>query len=245
MINPLVLHRVVADRVECFEDIPETIFKGLLANGAAGFTTMDRAAGGEDSESLICLTFDDGNSSDFERVYPALQARKASATFFVVPDWLGRAGFLTRAQVRELHAGGMQVGSHSMTHQNLRHAPAAVRQRELTDSRKYLEDLIGAPVTTFAFPYGAESPGAIRAVFEAGYVRCCTSRHGIAQLANSVWPRNSINSRTSVGAGYRALRAGAATRLMWTLEDAAKSMVKRQFPRLYPAVRTAASVLRR
>src|SRR5437016_578259 len=60
----------------------------------------------------VLVTFDDSNISDFEMALPALQARGMKAHFYVVSDLIGKKGFLSATQVRELHAAGMVIGNH-------------------------------------------------------------------------------------------------------------------------------------
>lgn len=57
-------------------------------------------------------------------------------------------------QVRALHAAGMAVGAHTVTHPILSEIPAARARHEMAASRARLEHIIGAPVRLFAYPNG-------------------------------------------------------------------------------------------
>jgi len=57
-------------------------------------------------------------------------------------------------QVRALHAKGMQVGAHTLTHPILAGLPRAAARREMLDSKHTLEALLQVPVRTFAYPNG-------------------------------------------------------------------------------------------
>ncbi len=61
---------------------------------------------------------------------------------------------MTDQQVRELHAAGVEIGAHTVSHPILRNLADDVAYRELSESRHYLEKLLDAPVTLFAYPNG-------------------------------------------------------------------------------------------
>ena len=237
MINPLVLHKICDRQIDQFEDVLASTLMDILAERGYHFSTLDELPHAPNAEMRVCLTFDDGNSSDFNFVLPALRKHSARATFFIVTKWLDQPGFLTSAQVRELHCSGMQIGSHSMSHPDFRKLTVAQQNGELVESRKILEDLTGAEITSFAFPYGFKNKPAITAVLAAGYRYCCTSAHGVLSCPAMVMPRNSIHSGMSTAEVRRVLAARSGMRLAWRLEDAGKAALKSSFPRVYPAIR--------
>jgi peptidoglycan/xylan/chitin deacetylase (PgdA/CDA1 family) len=61
---------------------------------------------------------------------------------------------LSEAQVRQLHAAGIQIGAHTVTHPILTAINDDAARREIMESRRCLESLIGAPVKYFAYPNG-------------------------------------------------------------------------------------------
>ena len=237
MINLLIFHKICDQRTEQFEDVSLVILKDILADRCYEFPTIDELRNSTVARKQVGLTFDDGNSSDFHLVFPVLREHFARATFFVVTRWLDQPGFLTTKQVRELHRAGMQIGSHSSSHPDFRKLSTAERSRELEESRKTLEDITGAVISTFAFPYGFEPEDAIDAVMAAGYSHCCTSRHGVMRGMTSVMPRNSINSGMTPDAVRRVLAAEWDTRLVWKLEDTGKAALKSSLPHAYPTIR--------
>ena len=91
---------------------------------------------------------------------------------------------LTWDEVREMHALGMTIGSHTMTHPNLPSAGIADARQELAASKRRLEEEIGAPVTMFSYPNGGADRYLTRevqqAVKEAGYAAATTSRNAFA-----------------------------------------------------------------
>lgn len=56
--------------------------------------------------------------------------------------------------VKTLHAAGMEIGGHTVTHPILNSLDATSARDEMADGRSQLEDIIGEKVTLFAYPNG-------------------------------------------------------------------------------------------
>src|ERR1700745_1878029 len=68
------------------------------------------------SENTVCITFDDGAETDLISAAPLLHKLKFGATSYITVEFLGKPGYMSPAQVRELHAAGFEIGCHSLTH---------------------------------------------------------------------------------------------------------------------------------
>ncbi len=125
----------------------------------------------------IAITFDDAHADNREVAALALAEAGMAATVFVVSDWVGRPGYCSWSQLRELHELGWSVQSHTASHPFLSTlAPDALR-RELYTPRREIEDRVGAAVTTLALPNGDWPRPRWRALIaEAGYTLVATSR---------------------------------------------------------------------
>jgi peptidoglycan/xylan/chitin deacetylase (PgdA/CDA1 family) len=92
---------------------------------------------------------------------------------------------LTWNEIREMHALGMTIGSHTMTHPNLPSAGLDAARQQLTDSKARLEAEIDAPVTMFSYPNGGAeryfTPAIKDLVREAGYRAATTSKNAFAR----------------------------------------------------------------
>jgi peptidoglycan/xylan/chitin deacetylase (PgdA/CDA1 family) len=91
---------------------------------------------------------------------------------------LGEPGYMTRTQLLEMVAAGIVVGAHSRTHADLRACDPAALEREVRGSKEDLENLIGKPVTSFAYPTGLLNDQVVAAVSAAGFVTAVTTRPG-------------------------------------------------------------------
>jgi peptidoglycan/xylan/chitin deacetylase (PgdA/CDA1 family) len=134
-----------------------------------------RVARGEGG-GWAALTFDDGFADNLHTLLPILREAGIPATVFVVSGWLGRAHpyaprarILEADEVRELHAHGVEIGGHTVTHPDLTTLPRDAARHELRQGREELEALIGAPVRVAAYPFGRAGPETIAACAAAGF----------------------------------------------------------------------------
>ncbi len=84
---------------------------------------------------------------------------------------------MSPAQVRELDAAGIEIGSHGHRHVTLDTLPFAQAAQQIDTSKAVLEDILGHAVTTFAYPFGYHT-GRIKAHLRASGF---TSASGVKQ----------------------------------------------------------------
>ena len=149
----------------------------LRDEGYAGHSL--RAALQPGAERVVAITFDDGDTGQFERGFRALAERGMTATFFVTTDWIGRSGYVSWDQLREMRAGGMEVQSHSRSHPFLSELGAADVTAELRGSKETLDAGLGQNTDMLALPGGDWPRRALRhLIAAAGYRVVATSRWG-------------------------------------------------------------------
>jgi peptidoglycan/xylan/chitin deacetylase (PgdA/CDA1 family) len=184
---------------------------GLLARlGLRGCSMRELL--GDPGPRKVGLTFDDGYRDFRTTALPLLREHGFTATVFVLAGRLGgdngweHAGpvkpLLTRAEVREVAAAGMEIGSHGLRHRELPAVPEDELGAEVAESRAVLEDLVAEPVTGFCYPYGACGPRELDAVRAAGY------GYGAAVGAPPL-PRQWAYPRTYAGEKDTAARLAA------------------------------------
>jgi peptidoglycan/xylan/chitin deacetylase (PgdA/CDA1 family) len=114
---------------------------------------------GEEMQGVVAFTFDDGpNPETTPAVIDALQKYDIPATFFIVTQrLLGKHGEKGREILHRELAAGFTVGSHSVTHPNLKHAAGAQITKEIDNSFRTLSKEANRTIGLFRPPYGALS----------------------------------------------------------------------------------------
>lgn len=142
------------------------------------------AAGRHDSRHVV-FTFDDGNRTDAMVALPLLQEFGFSATFFITTDWIGNRGFVTKEDIRELHAAGMELGSHGHTHRYFNEMSTNELAKELALSTATLSEITGSPVLSLGAPGGRLHPQLETAARRNRIETICTSRFGLLTADSS------------------------------------------------------------
>lgn len=146
-------------------------------------TSHFAALNGEKSaiQRPVILSFDDCYKHLFDFAIPELVKRKMKAVFYMPTAYIGgynswdaakgaaRLDLMNESDLRELVSLGMEVGSHSHTHSDLRNLSPKQLQEELTGSKQLLEEITGCRVCSFAYPYGYVPSGYKEALTVAGY----------------------------------------------------------------------------
>jgi len=117
--------------------------------------------------AAITTSWDDGHPLDLKLA--RLLANYGLKGTFYVPTEYSEWPLMTRSEILELDRMGMEIGSHTVNHAILPQLTEPHARRELTDSRKTLEDLLGKPVPAFCFPKGRFNSRTCSLVREAGY----------------------------------------------------------------------------
>jgi peptidoglycan/xylan/chitin deacetylase (PgdA/CDA1 family) len=134
----------------------EAHLEAVATSGArAGLTVAQALARAPDGRHAVVLTFDDGGCSAISEIAPRLEARGWRGYFFMTTSRIAAPGFLNGAELRELHARGHVIGSHSHTHPTRMSAcsPESLRA-EWADSIARLSDVLGSVVEVASVPGG-------------------------------------------------------------------------------------------
>ena len=135
-------------------------------------------AAGELRARRVVLTFDDAWADNHAHALGPLNRHRLPATLYAPSRLLGKPGYMTRSQLLEMDADGVTIGAHSRTHPDLRACSPSELESEVRGSKEDLEDLLGKPVTSFAYPTGLTNDRVVAAVAAAGFTSAVTTRPG-------------------------------------------------------------------
>jgi len=137
-------------------------------------------AAGSAANGLGSISFDDGLVKTAREAIPDMLDRGMACTIFVPTGLMGRAHpdvedelILTGEEIQELAGEGVEIGAHTVDHLWLPGMSYADKLDQMRRSRATLEDLLGKPVTSMAYPYGGHDAETVRAAQEAGFELAC------------------------------------------------------------------------
>jgi peptidoglycan/xylan/chitin deacetylase (PgdA/CDA1 family) len=209
----LTFHKIAAPPAKTIDPFEYTtalqLETKLAALRAAGFQPSQLGESNLRSRGTFVVTFDDGYANVAEAALPVLERQKISAIEFLIAgklgghnDWDVAKGdvpqpLMDATQVRTWLAAGHQIGSHSLTHPNLRKFPLSQAREEITASKKRLEDMFGVAVEHFCYPYGSYNEAIRDLVAEAGYKTACTVVQGVPLPGDSPFELKRITPLTA------------------------------------------------
>ena len=143
------------------------------------------SGGGFPSRSVV-LTFDDGYGDFYTNGYPVLRQYGFAATVFMISGEVGKAGYLTADQLRDISSGGVEVEDHTVTHPHLGKLSYDAQLGELSDSRTALQGITGGTVQDIAYPYGEFGENTLRAARALGYRMGFKMQGGWAAVGDNI-----------------------------------------------------------
>ena len=172
--NPLRIlsaHRVIDETCAASEKDREDLRRGCLTKtqfaAAIGhlkrhydIVALDRVAeiiksGGRLSRNALALTFDDGFADVFTNAYPLLKREGVPFTVCITTGFAGKPGMLNIAQIQEMARDPLvSWGAHGVTHRPLTELPSSEAEREIEDSQRAVEAMIGHKINLFCYPDG-------------------------------------------------------------------------------------------
>lgn len=141
------------------------------------------------SQKQVVITFDDGYRDFFDAAFPILKAHGFSATVFVVSDFANQQRtsgksrtYMNWSEIRHIHSCGMRIGSHTMSHPELRKLNAEQIVIELKHSKDVIEDCLGATVQSFSYPYAFPEQDSSFVDFIRSTLVRCGYKNGVSTI---------------------------------------------------------------
>lgn len=147
----------------------------------------------------VVLTFDDGYVDNYDNALPVLQKYGFTATIFVITDFVDmqRPGYATWAQLAEMHAAGIDIGSHSRDHADLSGRDVDFLVWQALGSRQMIESRLGFTPRLFCYPAGRYDDLAIQVVRSADYWGAVTTQQGATHASDAPFELTRVRVRGS------------------------------------------------
>lgn len=151
-------------------------------------------------EKPIVITFDDGDKSNITNALPILKQHGIRAEFFITTGRVGSDdAAMTKFDIQQLSDAGMSIQSHGVTHKYLTELKSDELQRELIESKEFLESITQNKVQYLSLPGGRGNVNVINAAKQLGYKAICTSEFGANNKMQDIYAlkRVTVYRRTS------------------------------------------------
>ena len=160
----------------------------LLLDAGFQFRTVaqiaELAGGGTPPPGYAALSFDDGMEDNHSVLLPILRDYGITATVYVTTGMIGKpnpwladhlgARMMTEEEIVAVADAGVEIGAHSVTHPDMSELDREACAAEMAASRDHLQQLLGRPVTTFAYPFTRYGPEAVAAARDTGFAAAVT-----------------------------------------------------------------------
>lgn len=186
---PVLMYHGIIDKLQS-EIHPGGNFYSLTASDfryhldlikSFGFNTItfNELSGSENlPPDPLIITFDDGERNNIEVAIPILQEFGFRAVFFVSTDSINSEGYLTEEDIALMSQADMEIGSHGKTHQFLSDLDIPELNRELRESKSFIEDITDIEVSILSLPGGRGNDIILETASSAGYKYVANSKPG-------------------------------------------------------------------
>jgi peptidoglycan/xylan/chitin deacetylase (PgdA/CDA1 family) len=218
----LMYHRIATDGppgLKRWRVAPEVFDAHVTALHRSGYQTITLAEWADAlvqhrqiPEKRVILTFDDGYTDFLSGAVPVLCRHGFSATMFLVAERIGQtalwdesfgdpAPLMSWEEIKSLQPIGIEFGAHSLFHKKMTAMEPTELAKDTKRTREILEDRLGVPVPTLAYPYGDQNESVRRIVKEAGTRAAVTTERGISKLGDDLFrlPRLEIAGECTAG----------------------------------------------
>jgi peptidoglycan/xylan/chitin deacetylase (PgdA/CDA1 family) len=193
--------------------ISPTVFQGGLAKlyqgGYQALRLMQAAdflrRGAPFPDRSFVITFDDGYQSVYEEAFPVLEGYGMPATVFLtvgekgvassrgrLPSLTGRS-MLSWKEIQEMQRGGIDFGAHTLTHPDLTSLPFDGVKAEVREAKSIIEATLGAPVPSFAYPYGRYNDQ-VRNMVREHFGCACSDKLGLVSQGSDFYALERVDA---------------------------------------------------
>lgn len=182
-------------------------------------------------ENAVAVTFDDGYKDNHTHAYPVVRQLNIPVTIFLTAAYIGTEKLLPHDigenplhnrllswdEIREMKRGGIEFGSHTLSHANLGREDTHT-QEEIRESKRLIEKESGSNIRAISYPFGLIgdfNPQVKAAAYAAGYICGCSAMNGVNNSKTDIFELRRIGIEASDNMfTFRAKLNGALDLLM-------------------------------
>lgn len=187
---------------EVYNVPPEEFSAQLDYLQAEGYTTITlqdfmRAVHGKKNlpDKPIVLTFDDGYADNYSTMLPILEAHSMTAVVYVITNEVGKAGYLTVDELKDMQRRGLEIGSHTSDHLPLTAQDKITQRRQVRESKIFLEWSGLETIYSLSYPNGAFNSELEEILREENYLTAVTGEAGLNNLQTNPFELYRVHIR--------------------------------------------------
>ena len=146
------------------------------------------------------LTFDDGLENFYNNAFPILVEKQLPFILFITTDNIGRVGYLSMKQIREIaEYPGCTIGSHCVHHKEMTDLSVEEIEKEFRESKQTIENWLPNKMCEYiAYPFGSNDSDVrkiARRYYKLGFAVRGIKATCITCLGNMQIPRIDMSDR--------------------------------------------------
>jgi peptidoglycan/xylan/chitin deacetylase (PgdA/CDA1 family) len=161
----------------------------------------------------VILTFDDGYDDNYLKAFPILKEFGFTATFFVLTNFADRQqpGYMTWAQMKEMHDAGMSIELHGSEHLDMNGRDRGWLITAIQGGSQAIQKNLGYQPRFLAYPAGKYDELTIQVANESGFWAAVTTQYGSLQQKDKLYEleRLRIANDTALAAFEATLMAAS------------------------------------
>ena len=136
------------------------------------------------NRKTIAITFDDGYK---DNLYALELCEKYNIPFtlYITTGFIGKKDYLTTEDIKRFSESSFCIlGTHSVSHPHLDKLDYDTQYKELSESKRTLENIIGKEVVHMSYPHGSYNMDTIEIIDKLGYNVVSSSNIGLNTVNN-------------------------------------------------------------
>jgi peptidoglycan/xylan/chitin deacetylase (PgdA/CDA1 family) len=209
---PILTFHALDDQSSVISFSPELFRSGIAKLYEKGYRTVSLleatnflGRGKLFPDRSFVITFDDGYESIYKEAFPVLQYYGLSATVFLTvgekevtnPAYrlpsLNRRSMLSWTEIQEMTRWGIIFGAHTLNHPDLTRIPRERMEAEIRDSKEIIENTLGTPVSSFAYPYGRYNKS-IQDLVQRHFACACSDKLGLMSVDSDPYALERVDA---------------------------------------------------
>ncbi len=201
--HPYIKEHIVVENTVLQAQLEELIAQGWSFQNLKDWGTLK-----SQSNKVAILTFDDITSAFIDYALLVLQKLNVTATLFPIQNMMQGKPYLnlspnglnplTENDLKKLDQMGFEIGSHGQSHSNMALIPFSQVEKEIAESKSWLESLLGHEIHSICYPIGGVNRDIVNLALKHGYKVGVTTLKGTLQGSQDDMVLRRINIKNDV-----------------------------------------------